>query len=300
MSSKNDWLNFLEHRMVINNYLAHYGVEGMHWGIRRYQPYSTVPRKSGKGGKEIGAAKGGKEIGTVKRASKRIDVSKKYPNKDVQKLYNKWDKKIAEKYSGKDKKTIRKKLQDAIDNNKYDIEFEFNLLDRDYDEWPENMILLNEGSPRLNEPLLKEYEKYLNNSNKVIKYETPLKYKTDERGHLRANTSYGNCKDCLIIVCRTDSWNPGGSKKDVDKIISDKNFEKTMRNSAADTLYNYRTDNIKNETKEEYRRKLRCEQITSAEPDSVSVWYHHPDDFGDCLLTIDTKKKKIISSEGYS
>lgn len=29
----------------------------MHWGIRRYQSYSTVPRKSGKGGKEIGAAR---------------------------------------------------------------------------------------------------------------------------------------------------------------------------------------------------------------------------------------------------
>lgn len=285
MSSKNDFLDYH------SAWLAHYGVLGMHWGVRRYQPYSTVPRKSGKGGKEIGIAKG---------TLKRIDISAKYPNKDVQKIYNKWDKKIAEKYTGKDKKTIRKKLQDAIDNNKYDVEFEFNMLDQDYDKWPEHMTLLDEGSPTLNEPLLKEYEKYLNNSNEVTKYKTPVKYKTDERGNLIANISYGNCKDCLVIVNKSDSWNPGGNKKDIDKIISDKNFEKTMRNSAADTLYEYRTDNIKDESKEEYRRKLRCEQITSAEPDSVSVWYHHPDDFGDCLLTIDTKKKKVISSEGYS
>lgn len=39
-------------------YLAHFGVRGMHWGIRRYQPYSvTGPRKGGKTGKLVGLAK---------------------------------------------------------------------------------------------------------------------------------------------------------------------------------------------------------------------------------------------------
>ena len=34
--------------------LAHYGILGMHWGIRRFQPYSVHPRKGGEGGKYVG------------------------------------------------------------------------------------------------------------------------------------------------------------------------------------------------------------------------------------------------------
>ena len=38
------------------DYLVHHGILGQKWGIRRYQPYSTVPRGSGEGGKEVGLA----------------------------------------------------------------------------------------------------------------------------------------------------------------------------------------------------------------------------------------------------
>lgn len=39
-----------------DTYLIHYGVKGMKWGVRRYQPYSVRPRGSGQYGREIGDA----------------------------------------------------------------------------------------------------------------------------------------------------------------------------------------------------------------------------------------------------
>lgn len=54
--SENRRIDMKTYIIVNKNDLIHYGVLGMKWGIRRYQPYSVRPRESGKIGQEIGDA----------------------------------------------------------------------------------------------------------------------------------------------------------------------------------------------------------------------------------------------------
>ena len=79
--------------------LYHHGVKGMRWGVRRYQSYDTVPRESGKRGKEILDAK----------------AAKKY-RKSYQKILNKNAKNLAAdrhdaEVVSREKKAIDAKIQ---------------------------------------------------------------------------------------------------------------------------------------------------------------------------------------------
>lgn len=55
-----------------NNYLSHYGVLGMRWGIRRYQPYP----KGHQGGREVGKAAKVRQRGTVRIVEPKRSVRK--------------------------------------------------------------------------------------------------------------------------------------------------------------------------------------------------------------------------------
>lgn len=103
------------------DYLAHYGVLGMHWGIRRYQPYSVKPRGSGKIGKEIGEAKKGTDKYSAKlnklgQKKTRLETKRDTQQKQIEALKKPIDKKQIIEMSRK-KDLLERKVKDRTRKN---------------------------------------------------------------------------------------------------------------------------------------------------------------------------------------
>lgn len=118
----NDFRTYSAAFQVQQEDLRHYGVMGMKWGVRRYQPYPS--NYNGKGVERLQTKHLNANSRNIQRNERAMEISKRKMDKSVKgsDSYKKWEKHFKESKASRDyAKAQINKILSKIDKKKFDV-----------------------------------------------------------------------------------------------------------------------------------------------------------------------------------
>lgn len=174
MYSKNDYRYYLEHQLLVSDdYLAHYGVLGMKWGVRHdEQRRSSLMSKREKNNTKI--VKYQNKLNTV-GAQKREARAAKYQHK-VDRLQRKASK--AQKRLAQGKKVSNRQMKKLVKYETYKAKVAKNSVKND--KYKMKISDLQAKNSKIDKKIGKTYQRELNGINKEMRKDTNTKsYQND-------------------------------------------------------------------------------------------------------------------------